>query len=576
MPVKVDSPVKDIRGLCFRGQDLHGASFAGAIAGVRPAVQILMVVGAVLAVGVAALVTGYSSALPSLYGQFGPSLRVQMVALAEAFILPVILSTLWVAGIGSELGVVISSLAIFTAVVAFAGNGDDSPAAVILLSAVNFFALASVLLTSFALVLLEALLQRQWWWLPPAVVATPLLLAGIHEGIQISSTQSATLGLFQWVALAALLLVLVALPMLIALQTMMGSMRFRGVRDLKTAITCVYGTSFRGANLDEADFTGASLPMCDFRDASLRRTRLRAVRRLEESRVEGTILQQGVIRNLLTTGNGFSQTYDYLCLRDLNLDGVNLERASLVGADLSGSTLQGANLVCTRLSATRMYGVNFHQANLTKACIENWAISTDTDFDDVICTEIYLRLPTEDDPDPWRKPDNRNDIFEPGDFKDFVAPIIATLSLYKSQGIDVRDVGRSMRTLDLYHYNMINPAAAVVAMHQLAVRNPETALELVAMEGQGEDKVHLQALISRSASSSNLSRQYQELYNNAVTLPAFQLQQLMDTIAKQSHQLANVEVLLKTAMQTQTNYYIKAGEISGIVNFGHIIGDVRN
>jgi uncharacterized protein YjbI with pentapeptide repeats len=384
------------------------------------------------------------------------------------------------------------------------------------------------------------------------------------------------LGLLQHVVTAGLVLVLTALPVLIAIRATTGTAAFRSLRELCTGITCACGTCFRGACLDEVDFTGAYLPQCDFRDASLRRTRWQSARLLEESRLEGTYLHQPEVRNLLIQRNGTRQNYDHLCLRDLDLDGVNLEQASLIAADLSGSTLRGANLVGSRLAETRMYGVSFQHANLTKACIENWAISTDTCFDDVICGEIYLRLPTEEDPDPWRKPDNRDDNFKPGDFIDFVAPIVRTLGLYQTQDLDLREVGRSMRTLDLYHYNTINPAAAVVAMNQLAAQNPETALELVALEGKGEDKVHLQAVISGSASSSALSRQYQELYHNAATLPSEQLQQLMAKLAQQSEQLSHMESLIETAKQSQTNYYIKAGEISGIVNFGNISGNVSN
>ena len=567
---------QDIRGRTFCGADLHGACFAGAIAGLRPVVQILLVIGAVLAVGLAGLVSGYASALPALYAALGSSTRVQLVGLMEAIALPAILATLWKAGLGRALGIVIGSLAIFTAVVAYAGRGDDSPAAAILLTAVNFFALASVLLTSFALVLLHTLLRSRWWLLPPAVLATPLLLAGIHEGIQISSTEASRFGLLQAVVMAGLVLVLALLPVLIAIRTTRGSVAFRSLRELCTGITCACGTCFRGACLDEVDFTGAYLPQCDFRDASLRRTRWQSVRLLEESRLEGTYLHQVEVRNLLVNGSGARQNYDHLCLRDLDLDGVNLEQASLIAADLSGSTLREANLVGCRLAETRMYGVNLQKANLTRSCIENWAISTDTCLDDVICSEVYLRLPTDEDPEPWRKPDNRDDSFKPGDFKDFVAPIVRTLGLYRTQNLDLREVGRSMRTLDLYHYDQINPTAAVVAMHQLAAQNPDTAMELVSLEGKGEEKIHLQAVINGSTSSSRLSRQYQELYLNASALPSSQLQQLMNSIAEQSEKLSNMEALLQTARQTQTNYYIKAGEISGIVNFGEISGNVVN
>jgi uncharacterized protein YjbI with pentapeptide repeats len=575
-PSQSDYSGKDIRGQQFRGLDLHGACFSGAIGGIRPVVKMLLVMGAILALCLAWLVSGYASALPALHGSFTATPRVQLVGLVEAIMLPVILATLWKAGPGRSLAIMILGLAIFTAVVAFAGDGDDSAAAAILLTTVSFFVLASVLLTSLALVLLRTLLRGRWWWLSPVVVATPLLLVGLREGIQISRTETARLGLLQNCVMVGLGLVFTGLPVLISVRAIRGAAVFRALRDLCMGITCACGTSFRGACLDGVDFTGACLPQCDFREASVRLTRWQRVNFLEESRLEGTDLQRPEVRQLLTSRIGTRQNYDRLSLRDLDLDGVKLEHASLVGVDLSGSTLRGASLMGSCLAEARLYGVNLQEAILTKACIENWAISMDTCFDDVNCTEIYLRLPTEADPDPWRKPDNREESFQPGDFKDFVAPIVRTLGLYKHQNLDPRQIGRSMRTLDLYHPEAINPAAAIVAMKQLAAQNPETELELVALEGKGAEKVHLQAVICGSANSSELSRQYQTLYQDAVKLPSEELQQLMATLARQSEQLSHMESLLAMATQSQTNYYIKAGEISGIVNFGNISGNVSN
>jgi uncharacterized protein YjbI with pentapeptide repeats len=538
--------------------------------------HILLVIGALLAVGLASWVSGYASALPSLYGDLTSSTRVQLVGLVESVLMIATMTLLWKAGLSRSLVIVVGSLAIFTAVVMIKGRGDDSPAAVVILTVLNFIFLATVLLTGFSLVLLHTLLRGRVWFLLLPAMATPLIISGIQEGVKISHTETARLDFFQQLVMAVLVLMFAVLSVLIAIRAIKGSSAFRGLRELSTAITCSFGTNFRDACLDEANFTGACLPQCDFRGASLHRTRWQSVRLLEECRLEGTYLHEVHVRNLLITNCGARENYDNLSLRDLNLDGVNLEQASLIAADLSGSTLREANLGGCRLAETRMYGVNLQKANLTKSCIENWAISTDTCLDDVICSEVYLRLPTDEDPDPWRKPDNRDDSFKPGDFKDFVAPIVRTLGLYRTQNLDLREVGRSMRTLDLYHYDDINPTAAVVAMHQLAAQNPDTAMELVSLEGKGEEKVHLQAVITGSTSSSRLSRQYQELYQNASALPSNQLQELMNSIAEQSEKLSHMETLLQTAKQTQTNYYIKAGEISGIVNFGEISGNAVN
>ncbi len=57
-------------------------------------------------------------------------------------------------------------------------------------------------------------------------------------------------------------------------------------------------------------------------------------------------------------------------------------------------------------------------ACLTGAIIQDWSISTDTQLSAVKCEYIYMQLPTKIDPDPCRKPDNRNEVFQEGDFAD--------------------------------------------------------------------------------------------------------------------------------------------------------------
>lgn len=572
----LDFSGQDIRGRSFRGTDLQGACFAGVRAGIKPVMQFALVVGAVLAVAIAALVGGYASAMPALFSHLPSSPVIQLLGMTVAMSLPLFLIILWREGPGRQLAIAIGTLVILTAVVAFGARGGDgsASAAVVLLTIVTLFAVAGVLLSSLALVFLHGLYSRRWWWLPPALVSLPMALAGLHEGLNSPSQTATPLGMeLIFVTLAA---VLVGLPFLIRIRASRGSTGFQVLRDMGTAISCAFGTSFRGACLDGADFSMAHLAHCDFREGSFHLTSWRSAHGLQLSRLDGTNLANQKILELLVSGNGAGKNYDHLCLRDLNLDAADLEQASLFGADLSGSSLRQANLLGSRLAQTKAYGADFSLAVLSKACIEDWAISTDTCFDQVICSEIYLRLPTVNNPDPWRKPDNRDDLFQPGDFNDFVAPIIRTLNLYRTQNIDPRAVGRSLRPLDLYHYKTINPAAAVVAIHQLAAQNPQAELELVSLEGKGEEKVHLQAVVTGSTSSSALNSQYQRLYEDAVTLPTQQLQQTMSMLAKQSEQLRRMETLLSTAKESQTNYYIKAGNISGIVNFGQITGDIKN
>ncbi|AUB36881.1 putative protein YjbI, containings pentapeptide repeats [Nostoc flagelliforme CCNUN1] len=62
-----------------------------------------------------------------------------------------------------------------------------------------------------------------------------------------------------------------------------------------------------------------------------------------------------------------------------------------------------AKLVQTQLDRT-----NFTGATLTGAYIQDWGITTDTKLDGVRCEYVYMRLPTKENPDPLRKPDNNS------------------------------------------------------------------------------------------------------------------------------------------------------------------------
>ncbi len=345
-------------------------------------------------------------------------------------------------------------------------------------------------------------------------------------------------------------------------QAIAGDKKYSLIRSLAIALVAQRGTSFRGANLTDADFTQAILKSIDFRNATLTRTCWFQSQNLDCARVEGTYLEEPKVRQLVITKDGQNQKFDHLNLQDLNLKDAKLQSASFISTDLSEAALQKANLKGAKLVQTQLYQAILTEACLTGACIENWGISTDTQLDGVKCDYVYMRLPTEDDPDPWRKPDKRNETFKEGDFADFIAPIIKTLDLYQTQDIDMRQVAKRFKTLDLFHYDGIDPTAAAIAVTQLTEKYPEAELEVVALEGRGQEKIRLQAIVAGDANRSELYTEYFEKYTEVKSLTYADIQALFLGIKEKNERIQSLEKLLENAIQ-QPKFYVERYQNQG-------------
>ncbi len=316
------------------------------------------------------------------------------------------------------------------------------------------------------------------------------------------------------------------------------------------------GTSFHQANLTDADFSAAILPNTDFRGANFTRTFWQDAQLFHLSLIKQTYLADAQIKKLVTSEEGQGQSFDYKDMRGINLQNAQLADASFIGTNLSEANLAGANLSRAKLVRTQLYRANLSSAVLTGAYTQDWGISTDTQFDGVQCDYIYMRLPTPADPDPCRKPDNRNETFAAGDFENFIAPIIKTLDLYSQQNVDPRHVAEAYKTIDLFHHEGIDPGAAAIALQQLAQQHPEAGIEVVALEGRGQEQIRLQAVVSGQANRSELSAQYSENYRQLKSLPYGDLQALLSGIADKDQQLRRLETMLEQAIQ-QPRFYVE-------------------
>ncbi|MBV8887567.1 MAG: pentapeptide repeat-containing protein [Chroococcidiopsidaceae cyanobacterium CP_BM_RX_35] len=314
-------------------------------------------------------------------------------------------------------------------------------------------------------------------------------------------------------------------------RTVAGDEKFALIRSITIAFAATGGTSFRGADLTNADFTSATLKSTDFRGAILTRTCWAQAKKLDRVRPGTTYLRNVQLRQWLM-GNGRNKDFDRQVLRGVNLKGANLANASFIGADLSEANLQNADLFRAKLVQTQLDETDLTEATLTGACIEDWGITSHTKLDGVRCEYVFMRDVKQGDPDPnpRRKPDNWNETFQEGDFADFIKPIADTLDLYHNQNVDPRTITLSFK--------------------QLADNHPEAELEIVAMEKRGGDKLLLRAKTAPEANHSELSAEYFSTYEQLKSLPE---NALIYIIADKDHQIRllaeQVDTALKTAIE---------------------------
>lgn len=313
--------------------------------------------------------------------------------------------------------------------------------------------------------------------------------------------------------------------------TLQGNEKYALIRKAAIAFAAFGGTKFCNANLTNANFTGTTLKSTNFRKATITRTCFHKAEKLDRVRPGETYLKQLELLPVLVTGIGADKNFDRQDLRGVNLQGANLTDASFIGADLSEADLQDADLSRAKLVQTQLNGTDFTGATLTGAYIEDWGMTNETKFDGVRCGYVFMRLPTKANPDPMRKPDNREEVFGDGGFGDFIKPIFDTLDLYHSQGVD--------------------PRAIATAFKELAENNPSAELEIVAIERRGDDKILLRSKTAATANKSALSKEYFLNYNQ---LKAFTEQEFKALITEKDNRISSLETMVFTTLQ-QPSFY---------------------
>ncbi|MEM7065225.1 MAG: pentapeptide repeat-containing protein [Cyanobacteria bacterium P01_B01_bin.77] len=275
-------------------------------------------------------------------------------------------------------------------------------------------------------------------------------------------------------------------------------------REWALAIGSWSGTSFYNLDLSAVNFQGAVLANTDLRGKTLRHTCFREASGIERAHVDGRYLDLDSpnVQQLLTQGYSHDPNFQGVrlqgaYLRDADMRGFNLTSSSLIDADLQNADLREARLVRTELLEATLQNAdlrrvdltdanltgadftgadlrgsqliraqvarsNFTDADLTGVCIEDWSVSSQTQFINVRCGYIYRKF--RDGEPSARYPIGRD--FEPGEF--------ATLFEEPENELEIVFKGE-------FNYNALS-----LTFYKLQTDKPELQLKLNGIEQRGE------------------------------------------------------------------------------------------
>ncbi|MBD1903477.1 pentapeptide repeat-containing protein [Trichocoleus sp. DQ-A3] len=179
------------------------------------------------------------------------------------------------------------------------------------------------------------------------------------------------------------------------------------------------GFDLSGFNLTRANFSEANLRGANFSDANLNAADFS----------KSDLSNANFFQTILIEANFIEANLSKVELSKANLSRANLTKVNLSRANLSRANLDSANLSETLLIATQALNANFSNTILTGACIEDWNINSDTNFERVSCKYVYLRQEQQE-----RRPSSA--YFAPGEFKKLFQKVLETVDLIFRDGVN--------------------------------------------------------------------------------------------------------------------------------------------
>jgi uncharacterized protein YjbI with pentapeptide repeats len=464
----------DIRGANFTNAILREADFTRAKAGLQRRWTIFLVTISLFL----SLISGFMSARATLWIAvfFTPDI-IKQYTIRPGVVVLIVLAIFFIAtirqglGAATEAGAAAVAVAVAGAVgvaVAAAGAGAVAVAAIAAVAVAGTVAAAAAAALAVAGTGAVAGVG--------AATAAVAVAAAVAVGVAGAATAA--------VAVAGL-------GIYVAWRALAGDEKHALIRSIAIAFATTGGTSFRNADLTDANFTKATLKSTDFRTANLTRTCFHNTEKLDRARVGNSILADTRVRELLVTSNGYKKSYVGANLQGANLTGANLNYANLKQANLSEATLHQANLEWANLTETQALATDFTAAYFTGACLEAWNIGGNTKLDRADCRFVYLlEYPKPGTDDRERRPSSGE--FAPGEFTKLFDEVLNTIDLIFRNGIDWK--------------------AFVAAFKKVQVENEGTELTIQSIENKGDGVIVVKVSVPPDANKEHIHQNFTQSY----------------------------------------------------------------
>ncbi|BAZ37689.1 rfrA pentapeptide repeat-containing protein [Calothrix sp. NIES-4101] len=284
---------------------------------------------------------------------------------------------------------------------------------------------------------------------------------------------------------------LLSMGIYIGWRCLLEDKKFTIIQEITRILFTLGGTNFGDANLESADFSQANLKSADLRYANITGTNFHLAKNLDLTRVDGTILSNSPVRDLVVSHRGVGKSY-----RGCNLEGANLAYADLSDADLTQANISKAILIGTileraNLTQIQALATNFQQAYLTAACLENWHIDAKTQLENITCEYIYLRNQQQEKHPP-------SGIFREGEFSKLFQVVVDTIDLIFRNGVDWE--------------------ALVIAMKEVAAKNYTEKLTINSIDNKGDGLIVVKVNVSENADKGKIHQDLQQKYQQQLKI----------------------------------------------------------